>query len=211
MKYKVAKNAFWQIVLNWASTAEKPSDVINEWLGKGLIAAYFPELHALIGVPQNPEHHPEGDVWTHVCCAADWAAGIAAREGLQGEDRAMLVLASLLHDVGKPETTTVEPDGRVHSPGHPEVGAPIAETLLKRAGAPKAFRKKVAALVKNHMKTNIKNLESLNKLAMRTSPATLRMLAFVMEADSSGRPPLPTGMPQKVARMLRAAKKLGLR
>ena len=45
--------------------AREPSIFFEEMRHMGHLSLWFPELEALIGVPQSPVHHPEGDVWTH--------------------------------------------------------------------------------------------------------------------------------------------------
>ncbi len=97
--------------------APKPSvgfELMREW---GITARYFPELHALSGVPQDPKWHPEGDVWVHTMMSVNAMAGELKREKGKGEDekwRLKLLFAELCHDFGKPLTTTIEyEDGRV--------------------------------------------------------------------------------------------------
>ena len=63
---------------------------------------YFPELKALIGVPQDPKWHPEGDVWTHTLMVLDEAARL--RTGIEKKDM-VLMFGALCHDFGKPLTT----------------------------------------------------------------------------------------------------------
>ncbi|MEK9634699.1 MAG: polynucleotide adenylyltransferase, partial [Opitutae bacterium] len=65
----------------------------SNWLG------YFPELQALVGCEQEPEWHPEGDVWTHTLHCMD-----AFAQNRTGEDWEDLVVgfAVLCHDLGKP-------------------------------------------------------------------------------------------------------------
>ncbi len=62
----------------------------------------FPELAALAGCAQDPQWHPEGDVWTHTCHCLDVYA--AKRTGDDWEDL-IVGLAILCHDMGKPDTT----------------------------------------------------------------------------------------------------------
>ena len=101
--------------------ADKPSvglELMREW---GITERYFPELHALIGVPQDAKWHPEGDVWVHTMMVVDAMAGElkGKREkgkGKEGDEKQQLKLlfAALCHDFGKPLTTTIEyEDGKV--------------------------------------------------------------------------------------------------
>src|SRR5581483_9364749 len=53
----------------------------------GLLAEILPEVAAMKGVPQPPEYHPEGDVWTHT---------LLMLEGLENPS-ITLALGALLH------------------------------------------------------------------------------------------------------------------
>lgn len=139
----------WQEWEKW-SRAVKPSrgldvlDVTN-WV------LIYPALAALMITPQDKEWHPEGNVWQHTRLAVDEAALRASLDGLNAEDRSVLVFAALLHDIGKPATTVVHDDGRVTSPGHAEEGVLIADMFLRNIGAPDNLRSRVIGLVGEHM------------------------------------------------------------
>jgi tRNA nucleotidyltransferase (CCA-adding enzyme) len=118
-----------------------------EFLRETRLLRFFPELEAMVGVPQDPEWHPEGTVWEHTMLVVDEAA--RAKTGKEDEDLVVL-LGALLHDVGKPATTVVA-DGRVRSPSHEDEGVPIARGFLERLRASNEVIEKVAALVKHHL------------------------------------------------------------
>lgn len=107
---------------------------------------YFPELSALIGVPQDAAWHPEGDVWAHTRAAMDVFA--AERTGDRQEDL-IVGLAVLCHDLGKPATTRLE-QGRICSPGHAQEGVPAARSLLSRLTARRDLIDAVLPLVRDH-------------------------------------------------------------
>jgi len=111
--------------------------LLREW---GMLPAVAPPLLPLADTPQDPEWHPEGDVWTHTLLAMDVAAGLVARHRSEAAEpdrrldhaRALTVmLAVLCHDLGKPATTVFD-RGRLRSPGHEEAGLPPTEALLDR-------------------------------------------------------------------------------
>ena len=108
---------------------------------------HFPELHAVIGVPQDPVWHPEGDVWEHTLLCLD----AFARERL-GDEREDLVVgwAVLLHDLGKATTSKVEADGRIHAYGHEQAGEPLARAFLERLTQHKEILDSVLPLVRWH-------------------------------------------------------------
>lgn len=91
---------------------------------------YFPELHALIGVQQDPLWHPEGDVWNHTLATLD----VFARERIESDFENLVVgFAVLCHDFGKPSTTRFsEKDERWHAYGHDREGVAPAKKFLER-------------------------------------------------------------------------------
>ena len=133
--------------------ARQPSLGLAFLEATGLLAI-FPELQAMVGVPQEPEWHPEGTVWEHTLLVVDQAAGLRdtelAGEG-QDDDALVLMLAALCHDLGKATTTAPGEDGRIRSPGHEEAGVPLTQSLLGRMRVGKDLTAKVAALVRHHL------------------------------------------------------------
>ena len=142
---------------------------------------HFPQLANLHDVPQDPEWHPEGDVWTHSGLAADQAAG------LTGTDRLVIVFGALLHDAGKVTNTQVT-DGRITSHGHAEAGVPVAAAFLRSTGCPEGTIARVLPLVREHMNCQgAPRKAAVRRLARRLVPATLAELALVCSADAKGR------------------------
>ncbi len=199
----------WGEWAKWAGRAVIPSQGLIVLKACGWCEAY-PELTALKGCPQDPEWHPEGDVWTHTLLVADAAATIAARDGLEEEDRLILVLAALCHDLGKPATTETI-DGRVRSRGHAGRVEDI-ESFLTRIGAPPHVQERIVALSRQHLVhcDFAGSPAHVRRLARTLGEAgeTLQMLGRLVEADHSGRPPLPPSLPEPMADMLRIARDL---
>lgn len=141
--------------------APRPAEAVALLQELGLLAPLLPEVAAMRGVPQPPQYHPEGDVWTHTLM-------MLARLPPPPRDPA-LTYAVLLHDVGKPLTTVrqAQPDGgeRIRSPNHAAVGADLAEAILLRLKLPLKLAADVAAVVRRHM--------TFSELP-RMRPATLR-------------------------------------
>lgn len=154
----------------------------------GLIR-FFPEIAALRGVPQEPEWHPEGDVWVHTLMVVDEAAQL--RDG--GADDEALMFGALCHDLGKPLTTEVI-DGRVRSLGHDTGGVAPTRELLQRLRAPHQLTDQVAALVEHHLAPALLDkggatLRAFRRLARRLGEAhtTMDLLERVARADHLGR------------------------
>jgi len=108
--------------------------------------SHFPELSAMIGCPQNPEHHPEGDVWEHTLQVVDAAAKL--RSSVDRDWQLAFMFATLLHDTGKPSTTA--PDMTAH--GHDEAGKEAAATFMRRITNRRRLIEQVVALVGAHMR-----------------------------------------------------------
>jgi tRNA nucleotidyltransferase (CCA-adding enzyme) len=138
-----------------------------------------PELLPLADTPQDPEWHPEGDVWTHTLLAVDQAALLIA--DLDPPRALAVMLGTLGHDLGKPSTTRFE-EGRLRSRGHEEAGLAPTAVLLDRWRVHTLggydVRAQVLALVGNHLKPG-----QLYDDRERVSDGAIRRLARKCEPD----------------------------
>ena len=130
--------------------AEYPSIFFSALREMDQLRPWFGEVADLIGVPQNPRFHTEGDVWTHTMLVLDAAAQYRSR----AERPLGLMLAALTHDFGKPATTEHE-SGKFHAYGHEEAGAALAERFLKRLTSETALIDYVVNLTALHMKPTV--------------------------------------------------------
>lgn len=172
--------------------AQQPS-VGLEWLLKlGATEKLFPEIQTLIGVQQEPEWHPEGDVFVHTLLAVDRARELI--DDLPYAKQVTVMLATLAHDFGKPATTEFI-DGRLRSRGHEEAGVVPTEQFLDRLNVHTIdgynVRAQVIALVREHLKPGefYKKCDQVGdgafrRLARRCEP---NLLYRVAKADSLGR------------------------
>jgi tRNA nucleotidyltransferase (CCA-adding enzyme) len=149
---------------------------------------YFPELEKLIDCPQDPEWHPEGDVWTHT----GYCLEAFARERIGDETEDLIVgFGVLCHDLGKPATTIFE-DGHIKSPAHDVVGEEPTRSLLGRMTREHALTEAVVPLVLNHMapvqlyKSGAGD-SAIRRLARRAG--RIDRLVRVVRADMQGSPP----------------------
>jgi tRNA nucleotidyltransferase (CCA-adding enzyme) len=195
----LARERIWLEWEKWAALGVHPAQGLRVLQETGWLA-FFPELAALVGVPQDPGWHPEGDVFVHTLHVCDAAAAVARREQPDREEHVVLLLAALCHDFGKATLTVQNEAGRWVSPGHDQAGVPLAENFLHRLQAPARVIERVLPLVAQHMAHmsgdgRPPSERAVRRLANRLHPATLRQLARVVEADASGRPPLPPCRP----------------
>jgi tRNA nucleotidyltransferase (CCA-adding enzyme) len=206
---ELALERVWAEWCKWAAKSVEPAAGLRYLRDCGWRAAY-PEVQALEGCPQDPEWHPEGDAWVHTLLAADCAARVAARDGLAEGDRAVLVLAALCHDLGKP-ATTVTREGRVRSPDHSD-REETYRGFLGRIGCPERIADRVAALSRCHLShlDYVGSARHVRRLARTLGEGgeTIEMLARLVEADHDARPPLPGGMPEGMAALLEQAREL---
>jgi tRNA nucleotidyltransferase (CCA-adding enzyme) len=205
----LATERVWGEWAKWAAKSTVPSAGLRYLAACGWRAAH-PELTALDGCPQEPEWHPEGDVWTHTLLVCDAVARIAERDGLDADSRTVLGLAALCHDLGKPQTT-IRTDGRVRSPGHATHLAPT-ENFLTRIGCPERIARRVVGLTRHHLAHmdfagSARHVRRLSR-ALGEEGETIETLARLVEADHGGRPPLPGGMPEPMSAMLELAREL---
>ncbi|HEY1172646.1 MAG TPA: polynucleotide adenylyltransferase [Verrucomicrobiae bacterium] len=198
----------------WASKSVTPSRGLHFLRDTGWIE-HFPEVLALIDVPQEPEWHPEGDVYTHTSLCCDAMARLSLWQQKDETSRIVYMLAILAHDFAKPQTTSrALRDGvwRIVSPGHEEAGGPIAERFLERIAAPNAIRERIIPLVVNHLAhLNAASARGVRRLAKRLVPETIEGLCLVIEADHSGRPPKPPGLPKGGQMLLEMAEEMNLK
>jgi len=174
--------------------ARRPSLGFTLALELGVIDQLFPELKALVGCQQEPEWHPEGDVWVHTLQVIDQAR--QRIDDLDLPDQLIVMLGAVTHDFGKPATTAFL-DGRIRSMNHEEEGVAPAAAFLDRLNihsiAGKDVRGQVLGIVAHHLKPGMlyKVREQLTDGAFRrlSQKANLELLARVAKSDCLGRAP----------------------
>jgi tRNA nucleotidyltransferase (CCA-adding enzyme) len=155
--------------------ARRPS-VGLEWMRKLGLLSHFPELAALIGVQQEPEWHPEGDVWVHNNMVIDEAAKLRQEEF--GEfDNMALMLGALCHDLGKPACTSFS-EGKWRSPAHDVRGEGPTRRFLDRLTRETALVETVVAFVREHLKPAL-----LYKARAEVKPSAIRRLALRVDIE----------------------------
>jgi len=185
----------WEEWRKWGHAAH-PSFGLDALQASGWLACH-PELEALIDCEQEEEWHPEGDVWTHTRLVLDAAAAVATRHAWSGRRREQLLFAALCHDLGKPQSTFRRPNGRIHATGHAAAGIAPTDTFLGAIAAPRHLIAHVLPLVAEHLVHlhGQATPRAVRRLAHRLQPADIEMWEALVEADASGRPPLPAERP----------------
>jgi tRNA nucleotidyltransferase (CCA-adding enzyme) len=195
----------WIEWYKWATKSVVPSKGIQVLIDSNWLSL-FPELMAMKDVPQEPKWHPEGPVLWHTMLVCDAMANICNREGITGEDKAVLIFACLCHDMAKP-TTTVVVEGVIKSPGHEKEGELPTRSFLASIGCPNKIIDRVVPLVVRHLAhLSCQSKKAVRRLAEALYPSTIVELGWVIEADQSGRPPITPHMPDECKAMLDIAK-----
>ena len=163
----------------------KPSIGFELMRELGVIERYFPELYALIGVPQSPIWHPEGDVWTHTLMALDKM--VELKMGDEKYDLKMM-FAILCHDLGKATHTQITPD-KISAIGHEKAGVEPTKSLLYRLTNEHDFIESILPLVRYHLAPSIyfrgeAKDSTIRKLATKVN---IEELVTVARADFLGR------------------------
>jgi len=177
--------------------SEKPSLGLSVGMALGIFREIYPEFPPLAKTEQEPEWHPEGDVWVHTLMTVDEAAKIVQRENLESDKALTILLSSLCHDLGKPMVTEYI-DGHIKSHGHEQAGKEPTKKFLAAIGVNNLTRDKVVKLVTNHLIPTMFYIEeivrgrkisdgAIRRLAQRIHPATIQELVLISEADHLGR------------------------
>ena len=188
------KERIWGELEKLLLRSERPSIGIKWLYELGVADQIFPELASLVGVPQEPEWHPEGNVDVHTMMVADEARKLI--DPLDYPRQVTVMLGALAHDFGKPPTTEFI-DGRTRSRGHDEAGVEPTLSFLDRLGIFTLdgydVRNQVVQLVRYHLKPGEYYKAkspvgdgAFRRLARKVEPDLLYRVA---KADSLGRNP----------------------
>ena len=172
--------------------ADRPSIGLTLALELGVLDQLFPEIKALVGCPQEPAWHPEGDVWIHTLMVVDQAR--TRISDLEHPQQVTVMLGALVHDVGKPPTTAVV-DGRIRSMEHEQAGVQPAQAVLDRLNIRTIggfdVRHHVTGIVAHHLKplAFYKSATPVGDGAFRrlAQKVDLELLARVALSDCLGR------------------------
>ncbi|HQU85331.1 MAG TPA: HD domain-containing protein [Pyrinomonadaceae bacterium] len=186
------KERIWGELEKLLLKSEKPSIGLRYFYELRIAEQLFPELVALIGVPQEPEWHPEGDVDVHTLMVVDEARKLI--DDLPYAKQVTVMLGALCHDLGKPATTQFF-DGRWRSHAHDEAGVAPTLSFLDKLGIYTLdgydVRSQIVQLVRYHLTPGMFYKSkpgdgAFRRLARKVEPDLLYRVA---KADSLGRNP----------------------
>lgn len=150
------------------------------------------EFRALIGVKQSPKWHSEGDVWNHTLLVAKEMYRLVSDSSwfLTKNDKKLLMIAALCHDLGKASTTYFdekEKDWKCKNHGY--VGEKITRNLIFDEDI--NTREEICWLVRWHMNFHHITQKSYNEqyqeiIKLSQGCSTIEKLLILNLADSRG-------------------------
>ena len=151
----------------------------------GIIEKYYPELNAIIAVPQSEVWHPEGDVWVHTMMCIDKMVGLMI--GDEKHDLKM-IFSVLCHDLGKATHTQIKPD-RISAIGHEKAGIEPTKEFLYRLTNEHDFIDSILPLVEHHLAPSIYFRSGAKNSTIRklSTKVNIEELVTVARADFLGR------------------------
>jgi len=165
----------------------------------GALAALFPELDRLFGVPQPEQWHPEIDTGVHTFQVLDVACELS--------DDTAVRFAALVHDLGKGVTP---PEQWPRHVGHEQAGVEVIARLCERLKVPSEHRELGKLVSREHARVHraaglrdTTVLELLEATDAFRRPDRFEKLLLACEADARGRGPDLRARPYPQADMLR--------
>jgi len=163
----------------------KPSIGFELMRELGIVKRYYPELYAIIEVPQSKIWHPEGDVWVHTLMCVDKMATLKI-----GEDKQDLkmMFGVLCHDFGKATHTQIYPD-KISAIGHEKAGVEPTQRFLYRLSDEHDFIKSILPLVRYHLAPSsyFRNGAKNSTIRRLSTKVNIEELVMVARADFLGR------------------------
>ncbi len=162
---------------------DRVPDALDAMASAGVLGPLFPELAPTFGCEQNSFHHL--DVWDHTVETVRQMGVLVARKtgGLQEfasqiqsylaqehvkgrSKRALVNLAAVFHDAGKPQVKTMDPDGRIRFFGHEKVSERLFESAGERLRLSNREVRCVTGLVEGHMRPFVLLRKELSRKAL---------------------------------------------
>ncbi len=162
----------------------KPS-IGFELMRKLGILKYYPELEAIVDVPQSPIWHPEGDVWVHTLMCVDKMVDL--KSGDEKHDLKMM-FSILCHDLGKATHTQITPE-KISAIGHELAGLEPTKKFLYRLTDEHDFINSILPLVEYHLAPSIYYRGKAKNSTIRrlSTKVNIEELVTVARADFLGR------------------------
>lgn len=147
----------------------------------GLMKYIVPDFEKLYGLIQNRHHYT--DAYNHTL---DVVAN-ASKHEMEGKDKLIVMLAAMLHDIGKPRAKTGGERESVHFYEHEHIGSEMAKEILTDLHYDNDTIDRVAKLIDNHMKPMLTepSQKSVNRLVRELGDHDTRLLMALVQSDAA--------------------------
>lgn len=164
------RDEFFKILL-----AKHPSYGMRLLKDTGILEVILPEMIKTIGFNQHNPYHDK-DVFEHTLAVLD-----------NTPPSLHIRLAALFHDIGKPDSFTLDEEGVGHFYGHDKLSANRAKEILTRWKSPNELIHKVTILIEKHMTQHDDFKEKgLKRLIAKVGEEEIFNLLELQKADMMG-------------------------
>jgi tRNA nucleotidyltransferase (CCA-adding enzyme) len=178
----LVRERVWQELAKGLMSTQ-PSRMLHVLRDCGALQRLLPEVHALYGVPQPVEHHPEVDTGVHLEMVLDQCARM--QTGLE------VRFAALCHDLGKGNT---HPSALPRHIGHEGRSVKLLRNICERLRVPQACKELADVVAREHGHVHGclgLSAEALLRLLVRCDairrPDRFAWVLQACEADAKGR------------------------
>lgn len=168
-------------------------NILNKQFDFTKIVEEFQVINNLKQIPQNPKYHGEGNVYIHTKYVCNELLNLKEWNELSNEQKVILYLGALFHDIGKIICTKIE-DGEIKSSKHAVKGAKVFRELVYKEYAQKYIidfktREQIAALIRYHgLPLLFMEKDDLEYNLIKTSECLdMNLLYLLSKADLLGR------------------------
>ena len=145
-------------------------DILRDY--PGVLGVVLPEILPCVGFDQKNPHH-RYDVWEHTWCAVDAAPSDP-----------ILRWTMLFHDLGKPQTFSLDEHGVGHFYGHARASAVLADGIMTRLRFSNAEREAVSELVRRHDGVIAPDKKAVRRILAKLGREQFDRLLAVHRADN---------------------------
>ena len=142
-----------------------------------VLGVFLPEILPCVGFDQRSKYHVY-DVWEHT------ARSVGAVENIP-----VLRWTMLMHDLGKPDTFTVDENGAGHFYGHFRESVSKAKSIMDRLRFDNRSKQQILTLVERHDSELALTDRAVRRNLSRYGEETLRLLLAVKRADNLAQSP----------------------
>lgn len=161
--------------LNRLLMGENVYDVLMNY--HDVIEVFIPEIAPCVGFNQQSRYHLY-DVWEHTAMSVS-----------QAKKDLTIRLAMLLHDISKPDCFKLDDNGQGHFYEHEQLGAEVAEKILRRLKYPNSVIEDVVTLIRYHYVTPVDDERVIKRLMSKIGSPAFHRLMEVQKADSRAKQP----------------------